>query len=60
MKGKAAIITGSTSGIGLGIAQALAAQGSDILLNGFGDATQIGNLQKTLAATHGVRVSYSG
>jgi len=60
MKGKTAIITGSTSGIGLGIARALAAQGADFLLNGFGDATQIANLQKTLAATHRVRVSYSG
>jgi len=59
MKGKTAIITGSTSGIGLGIAQALAAQGVDILLNGFGDATEISRLRKTLTATHGVRVSYS-
>ena len=60
MKGKAAIITGSTSGIGLGIAEALAAQGANILLNGFGDAGQIANLRKMLAAAHGVRVSYSG
>jgi len=59
MKGKTAIITGSTSGIGLGIAQALAAQGVDILLNGFGDATEIPRLRKTLTATHGVRVSHS-
>lgn len=38
LKGKTALVTGSTSGIGLGIAQALAAQGANVLLNGFGDA----------------------
>src|SRR6266404_4468192 len=59
MKGKTAIITGSSSGIGLGIAQALAAQGADILLNGFGDADEIAKLQREIAAEHGVRVSYS-
>jgi len=41
LKGKIAIVTGSTSGIGLGIADALAAEGCDILLNGFGDAAEI-------------------
>ena len=60
LKGKTAIITGSTSGIGLGIANALAGQGTDILLNGFGDATEIAKLREGLAATHGVRVSHSG
>lgn len=60
LKGKAAIITGSTSGIGLGIARAFAAQGADILLNGFGDPAEIANLRKTLAAEHGVCVSYCG
>ena len=59
MKGKTAIITGSTSGIGLGIADALAAQGADILLNGFGDAAEITRVRKLLATTHGVRVGYS-
>ena len=59
VKDKVAIITGSTSGIGLGIAKALAAGGADILINGFGDAKAIANLCKTLAAAHGVRVSYS-
>ena len=37
LQGKTALVTGSTSGIGLGIAQALAQQGASIVLNGFGD-----------------------
>ena len=49
MKGKAAIVTGSTSGIGLGIACALAAEGADILLNGFGDRAEIENLRARIA-----------
>jgi 3-hydroxybutyrate dehydrogenase len=59
LKGKVAIITGSTSGIGLGLAQALAAEGADIMLNGFGDPAEIERLRKSLTATHGVRVAYS-
>ena len=59
MKGKTAIITGSTSGIGLGLARALAAQGADIMLNGFGEEKEIENLRNSLAAKYGVRVSYS-
>jgi 3-hydroxybutyrate dehydrogenase len=59
LQGKTAIVTGSTSGIGLGIATALAAEGCDIMLNGFGDATAIAELKQRLAADHRVRVAYS-
>ena len=59
LKGRSAVVTGSTSGIGLGIAEALAAQGADILLNGFGDAAEIEKLRTSLAEAYGTRVSYS-
>ncbi len=59
MKGKTAIVTGSTSGIGHGIATALAASGCNVLLNGFGDAAEIEKIKSTLASTHGVKVGYS-
>jgi len=51
LKGKSAIVTGSTSGIGLGIAQALAEQGVHILFNGFGDRAQIDALVADTAKT---------
>ena len=60
LNGKVAVVTGSTSGIGRGIASALAAEGADILLNGFGDPAEISSLRKSLAEAHGVRVAYSG
>jgi 3-hydroxybutyrate dehydrogenase len=60
LKGKSAIVTGSTSGIGLGIARCLAAQGADILLNGFGDAAEIGALCEWIGSEYGVRVAYDG
>ncbi len=59
LAGKVALVTGSTSGIGLGIARALAGQGASILLNGFGDAAVIAALQAEIAAT-GVGVGYCG
>ena len=59
LNGKTALITGSTSGIGLGIARALAAQGANIMLNGFGDAQQIDAVKKDIAAP-GVAVDYHG
>jgi 3-hydroxybutyrate dehydrogenase len=60
LKGKTALVTGSTSGIGLGIATRLAAEGANIVLNGFGDAAQIEQLRAQLAAAHGVSVVYDG
>src|ERR1700677_1351721 len=60
LKGKVALVTGSTSGIGRGIARALATGGADIMLNGFGDAGQIEALRVEMAGTHGVKVGYNG
>ncbi|MDD2795718.1 3-hydroxybutyrate dehydrogenase [Acidocella sp.] len=60
LKGKVALVTGSTSGIGLGIARALAAAGADVMLNGFGDAAAIEALRAGLAAEFSVRVLYDG
>jgi 3-hydroxybutyrate dehydrogenase len=59
LRGKAAIVTGSTSGIGLGIARALAEEGADIMLNGFGPAEEIAELQESLAKSNNIRVAYS-
>jgi 3-hydroxybutyrate dehydrogenase len=59
-KARAAIVTGSTSGIGLGVAAALAADGVDIMLNGFGDAAAIESMRSELATRHGVRVLHDG
>ncbi len=60
LKGKVALVTGSTSGIGLGIARALATDGADIVMNGFGDPAAIEALRSELAGQHGVRVIYDG
>ena len=58
--GKVSLVTGSTSGIGLGIARALAAAGSQIVLNGFGKADEIARVRAELTAEFNVDVSYSG
>ena len=56
---KSAIVTGSTSGIGLGIATSLAAAGYNIMLNGFGDAAEIEKVKTGLAQKHGIKTAYS-
>ena len=57
--GKVAIVTGSTSGIGLGIAQAFAAAGMNVMLNGFGDVAAIERIRDEIKAHFGVRTAYS-
>jgi 3-hydroxybutyrate dehydrogenase len=58
LKGKVAIVTGSTSGIGLGIARELAKLGADLVLNGFGDPSEIEQIRSGIERDHGVRVVY--
>jgi 3-hydroxybutyrate dehydrogenase len=60
IKGSTALVTGSTSGIGLGIATALARSGANVIVNGFGDASEIQKLCGRLADDHGVTVRYDG
>jgi len=57
---KTTIVTGSTSGIGLGIAQALAGSGMNVMLNGFGEAADIERMRAELEASAGVGVAYHG
>jgi 3-hydroxybutyrate dehydrogenase len=59
LKGKVAVVTGSTSGIGLGIANSLAEAGCNVMLNGFGDAAAIEATRKELADKHKVEILYS-
>lgn len=59
LKGKTALITGSTSGIGLAYAKALAAEGASIMINGFGDAAEIEAERKALEDLSGARAVYS-
>ncbi len=58
LKGKSALVTGSTSGIGLGIAQALAQAGCSVTLNGFGDEDEIEALRAGIADETGVEAGY--
>lgn len=58
LKGQVAVITGSTSGIGLALARAVAAAGGDVVLNGLGDPAEIERTRADLEASSGVRVLY--
>ncbi|MDZ5459006.1 3-hydroxybutyrate dehydrogenase [Azohydromonas lata] len=60
LEGKTAIVTGSTSGIGLGIARAFAAQGAHVMLNGLGQADEIEFTRGALQREFGVRVAFHG
>jgi 3-hydroxybutyrate dehydrogenase len=60
LNGKTALVTGSTSGIGLGIAEKLAAQGANVILNGFGEVDAPKAQVAQAGAAHGVRVGYHG
>jgi 3-hydroxybutyrate dehydrogenase len=60
LEGKVALVTGSTSGIGLGIARGLAGRGSHVVLNGFGDAGEIERTRSELSEQYGIEVHYSG
>lgn len=60
LQGRVAIVTGSTSGIGLGIARALASAGADVVLNGLGDPDAIEATRAELAAGSAGRISYNG
>jgi 3-hydroxybutyrate dehydrogenase len=59
LKGKSALVTGSTSGIGLGYARALAAEGANITINGFGDAAAIEKERSSIENDFGVKAVYS-
>jgi 3-hydroxybutyrate dehydrogenase len=60
LKGKTALVTGSTSGIGLAYARALAAEGANVVINGFGDADVIEEERAGLERDHGVKALYNG
>ncbi len=60
LDGRVAVVTGSTSGIGLGIAEELAARGAAIVLNGFGEETEIAAQCRRLGEAHAVPVRYDG
>ena len=60
LAGRTAVVTGSTSGIGLGIAQALAAEGANLVINGLGEPDALEGLRREISREHGVDVLYSG
>lgn len=60
LKGKTALVTGSTSGIGLGIARIFAENGANIIMNGFGDANEIETIRVELEKTSGAKAVYNG
>jgi 3-hydroxybutyrate dehydrogenase len=59
LKGKTALVTGSTSGIGLALASAFARAGANVVINGFGDKAEIEKTRAGIAQEHGVKVAYS-
>ena len=60
LQGKAAVVTGSTGGIGLAIARAFAAEGANVMLNGLGDAAQIETLRASIEKDYGVKARFHG
>ncbi|MEM1104529.1 MAG: 3-hydroxybutyrate dehydrogenase, partial [Pseudomonadota bacterium] len=60
LSGKSAVVTGSTSGIGLGFAKGLADAGANVMLNGFGDAAEIERSRAEIAKSSGTDVRYNG
>ena len=59
LEGRVALVTGSTGGLGLGVAESLAEQGAALVLNGFGDPADIEQTRETLATLYAVEVRYA-